>query len=100
MNDKPEPEDENDDEFTGEVREVEVTIKGVPYILEVDIEDPNNLVIGSATKVETDEDVDTEEFMSDLDEDDWTKIEEAVEASGTTTIEGTTTPPDETPDET
>src|SRR5262245_15950351 len=83
--DEPETEGD-DDEFTGEVKEVEVTIKGTAYLIEVDVEDPDNLVIGSVTKVEGDEDVDSEMFTANLDDDDWAAIEDALEA--TETIEG------------
>lgn len=55
------------------------------YEIEIDCEDPNNKVIEQVTiiggLVKSDTDVDPDQFEQGLDDDDWAKIEELLEAA-------------------
>lgn len=52
--------------------------KGIDYELEIDAEDPENLVLESVTQIsgpKPEQDIDPDDFESDLDDDDWIEID-------------------------
>lgn len=66
------------------VKELEFKKDGYTYSLEIDAEDPLNLVIESVTTIggpiDSDVDVDPDEFEETLDDDDWVTIQETLTA--------------------
>ena len=66
------------------VKELEFKKDGYTYSLEIDAEDPLNLVIESVTTldgpIDSDVDVDPDEFEDTLDDDDWVTIQETLTA--------------------
>lgn len=66
------------------VKELEFKKNGYTYSLEIDAEDPLNLVIESVTTIggpiDSDVDVDPDEFEDTLDDDDWVTIQETLTA--------------------
>lgn len=54
--------------------------KGIEYELEIDAEDPENLVIETVTQLsgKPEFDIDAEIFQEDLDADDWASIREKL----------------------
>lgn len=64
------------------IKEIEFRKKKVTYALEVDTEDPENLVIESVTIIDggfPETDTDPEIFMENLDIDDWQVIKQKLE---------------------
>lgn len=66
------------------VKEINFQKGRVTYTLEIDTEDPENLVIESVTIIDSpdrnrlEEDIDPEEFADSLDIDDWQQIKEKL----------------------
>lgn len=76
------------------IKSVEFYLRGNTYELEIDTEDPDNMVIENITLIDghvvsnnmmtkgTDSDIDPEVFTDNLDADDWVRINEKLELLG------------------
>lgn len=65
------------------IKAVEFTKNGVTYELEIDAEDPKNLVLESVTQIsgpKVEHDFDPTDFEDALDDDDWLAIDKLLEA--------------------
>lgn len=68
--------------MTSHIKIITFRKKNVAYELEIDCEDLNNKVLETVTVIDgpkPEHDLDPEDFESDLDQDDWQRIEEALE---------------------
>lgn len=61
---------------------IEFELDGSTYELEIDAEDPNNLVLETVTHIDgpkPEQDIDPTDFESGLDDDDWLTIDKLLE---------------------